>query len=224
MARITTSWMVRTGAKLALAAVVLAVGMKFPGLLGASDEAEAARTQAPAKPKAVEPVAVAKATSVPAAPVPTLATADDPTVVKRVLKIDGPFRHGDFVWDDKGVPPGRVIITVDLEAQTLSVFRGGYEIGAAVILYGADNMMTPLGTFPILEKDADHFSSTYDNAPMPYMLRLTRDGVAIHGSDVQLGNATHGCVGVPTAFAKLLFGQAKVGDLVVVTRGKRLGA
>ncbi len=218
MAKITTSWMVRAAAKLALAAVVLAVGLKVPGLLAPTDET--AKAQAPVKPK-VAPKPAAK----PKAPAPVrTAAADDPTVIKRVLRIDGPFRHGDFVWDDKGVPQGRVIVTVDLEAQTLSVFRDGYEIGAAVILYGADNMMTPLGTFPILEKDADHRSSTYDNAPMPYMLRLTRDGVAIHGSDVKLGNATHGCIGVPNAFAKLLFGQAKVGDLVVVTRGKRLGA
>src|SRR3546814_6702076 len=60
-------------------------------------------------------------------------------VVKRILHIDGPFEHGDYVWDDKGVPDGPVVITIDLAAQTLSVFRAGYEIGAAVILYGADD-------------------------------------------------------------------------------------
>lgn len=147
--------------------------------------------------------------------------ADSPFAVKRVLQIDGPFRHGDYVWDDAGVPAGPVVITVDLKAQTLSVFRNGYEIGAAVIIYGATDKQSPLGTFPITQKDADHFSSTYD-APMPYMLRLTADGVAIHGSNVQYGNATHGCIGVPTAFAKLLFGQAKLGDKVIITDGKMM--
>src|SRR3546814_6808881 len=43
--------------------------------------------------------------------------------VKRILHIDGPFEHGDYVWDDKGVPDGPVVITIDLAAQTLSVFR-----------------------------------------------------------------------------------------------------
>jgi lipoprotein-anchoring transpeptidase ErfK/SrfK len=147
--------------------------------------------------------------------------ANDAFVVKRVLPIIGPFRHGDYVWDDKDVPAGPIVITVDLAAQTLSVFRDGYEIGAAVILYGADNMMTPLGTFPITQKDADHWSNLYD-APMPYMLRLTNDGVAIHGSDVELGSATHGCIGVPNKFAALLFGQAKLGDRVIITRGKMM--
>ncbi len=162
-------------------------------------------------------VAVAK---IPAAK-PVAAPADDPFTVKRVLKIDGPFEHGDYVWDDKGVPAGPLVITVDLKAQTLSVFRGGYEIGAAVIVYGATDKESPVGTFPISEKDADHVSNLYD-APMPYMLRLTNDGVAIHGSDVKWGNATHGCIGVPTAFAKLLFAQAKLGDRVIITDGKML--
>ncbi|EPR14501.1 hypothetical protein M527_28530 [Sphingobium indicum IP26] len=144
-------------------------------------------------------------------------------MVKRVLPIDGPFRHGDYVWDEGGAPAtGPLIVTVDLKAQTLSVFRAGYEIGSAVILYGADDKPSPLGAFPIIQKDADHYSSTYNNAPMPYTLRLTSDGVAIHGSDVQWGNATHGCIGVPKPFAKKLFGAAKLGDLVVITDGKML--
>ncbi len=103
----------------------------------------------------------------------------------------------------------------------MSIFRDGYEIGTAAIIYGADNMPTPLGVFPILEKDAEHISNLYD-APMPYMLRLTRDGVAIHGSDVRYGYATHGCVGVPTAFARKLFAATRIGDQVIVTNGKRL--
>lgn len=159
-----------------------------------------------------------------AKPIVTLATAkpvDDRFVVKRILQIDGPFRHGDYVWDDKGVPAGPLVVTVDIAAQTLSVFRGGYEIGAAVILYGADDAPTPLGIFPITQKKADHISNLY-GAPMPYMLRLTNDGVAIHGSEVDLDSATHGCIGVPTKFAKLLFAQAKIGDKVIITNGKAL--
>lgn len=142
--------------------------------------------------------------------------------VKRVLTIDGPFRHGDYVWDEKGAPTtGPVIVTVDLKAETLSVFRAGYEIGAAVILYGATDKPSPLGAFPITQKDADHVSNLYD-APMPYALRLTSDGVFIHGSDVQYGRGTHGCIGVPVAFAQKLFGVTKMGDIVVITNGKML--
>lgn len=142
--------------------------------------------------------------------------------VKRVLRIDGPFRHGDYVWDEKGAPAtGPVVITVDLKAETLSVFRAGYEIGAAVILYGATDKPSPQGAFPITQKDADHVSNLYD-APMPYAQRLTSDGVFIHGSDVEYGRGTHGCIGVPVAFAKKLFGVTKLGDIVVITNGKML--
>lgn len=159
--------------------------------------------------------------AVPPPAIPAMTPADDGLVLKRVLQIEGPFTHGSYVWDDAGVPAGPLVITIDLKAQTLSVFRGGYEIGAAVILYGADDKPTPLGTFPITEKDADHVSNLY-NAPMPYMLRLTNDGVAIHGSEVEWGAATHGCIGVPVEFAKLLFEQAKLGDRVIITDGKMM--
>jgi len=75
---------------------------------------------------------------------------------------------------------------------------------------------TPTGAFPVLQKAADYHSTTYD-APMPYMLRLTADGVAIHASNVRQGWATHGCVGVPLEFARKLFAEAKLGDQVSIT-------
>ncbi|EZP72439.1 ErfK/YbiS/YcfS/YnhG family protein [Sphingomonas paucimobilis] len=171
---------------------------------------------APSKPAAAGAAPVERSRAQP------LAVDPHALAVKSILPIEGPFRHGDYVWDESRAPAaGRVIITVDLKAQTLSVFRAGHEIGAAVILYGADDKPSPLGAFPITEKDADHVSNLYD-APMPYMLRLTNDGVAIHGSDVRWGSATHGCIGVPTPFARKLFNVAKLGDLVVITNGKML--
>lgn len=136
-------------------------------------------------------------------------------VIRSVLNITAPMAYGDFVWDEAGVPAGPVWVRVDLERQLISVFRGGHEIGAAVILYGADSKPTPAGSFKILQKDKDHQSTLYD-APMPYMLRLTVDGVAIHASNVREGAATHGCIGVPMEFARQLFAHAKIGSLVVV--------
>lgn len=136
--------------------------------------------------------------------------------VRSILNVPKQMRYGDFLWNDRNVPRGPVWIRVDLKSQIISVFRAGHEIGTAVILYGADEKQTPGGTFPILAKIKDHKSLTYDNAPMPYTLRLTPDGVAIHGSDVQWGRATHGCIGVPIEFARKLFDQASKGDQVVI--------
>jgi len=57
---------------------------------------------------------------------------------------------------------------------------------------------------------------------MPWMMRLTADGVAIHGSKVERGFCTNGCIGVPDEFAKRLFRIATLGDKVIITDGKRL--
>lgn len=146
----------------------------------------------------------------------------DKFVVKRILQIDEPFVHGYYKWDDEGVPDGELVITVDLKAESISVFRAGYEIGAAVITFGDSEKPTPTGVFPISQKSKDHVSNIY-GSPMPYMLRLTNDGVAIHASDVKWGWGTRGCIGVPMEFARLLFEQAKLGDRVIVTNGKMLG-
>ncbi len=104
----------------------------------------------------------------------------------------------------------------DLKQQLISVFRAGHEIGTAVILYGAEEKETPDGVFPVIAKIKDHKSVTYGDAPMPYTLRLTNDGVSIHGSDVRWGAATHGCIGVPLEFAQKLYGQVSRGDQVVI--------
>lgn len=217
-------------------AMAKSIGPKLVIVLGLSGAAWGAmhvldRPAAPeAEPSAAQAASPAAEAAVPS-PVaqPVERRSDQPMeidpralTVKRVLAIDGPFRHGDYVWDEKGAPAtGPVIITIDLKAETLSVFRDGYEIGAAVILYGATDKPSPLGAFPITQKDADHVSNLYD-APMPYAQRLTSDGVFIHGSDVEYGRGTHGCIGVPTPFAKKLFGVTKIGDIAVITNGKML--
>lgn len=135
--------------------------------------------------------------------------------VKSLIAIDEPLRHGEFRWRDEGVPAGETWVRIDLKSQILSVFRAGHEIGTAVILYGAQSKQTPPGTYPILAKLRQHRSSIYD-ADMPFTLRLTGDGIAVHASNVRWGAATHGCIGVPPLFAEKLFDSVKVRDDVVV--------
>lgn len=156
-------------------------------------------------------------------PSPAPASAPDAYTIRHVLPIKGAMRMGDFYWDENGAPKiGRIVITVDLTAQVISIFRDGYEIGTAAVLYGADAKPTPTGVYPITQKDANHVSNIYD-APMPYMLRLTNDGISIHASEVRDGYMTHGCIGVPKPFAKKLFDAVKLGDTVIVTHGEKLG-
>lgn len=155
---------------------------------------------------------------------PAAKPRDERFVIKRVLPITGPIKYGEWHWDEAGAPAdGPLVMTVDLDARVLSVFRGGYEIGATAVLLGTTEKPTPLGKFPIIWKKADHYSSIYDGAPMPFTHRLTNDGVAIHGTKVEKGYASHGCIGVPNDFGKKLFAVTKLGDVVFITKGKRIG-
>lgn len=205
-------------------AVLASSGVLIAGLALSGSPVQVRAVETPVRIAQMRPASKLAPAAPKAAPTP-IAAAADPTegyVVKRVLDVPEPLRHGAYYWDTEGVPEGPIVITVDLVAQTLSIFRAGYEIGTAAVIYGADEKPTPLGVFKITQKDAHHVSNLY-GAPMPYMLRLTNDGVSIHGSALMDGKyATHGCVGVPTAFAKLIFGQVKLGDRVIVTSGEML--
>jgi lipoprotein-anchoring transpeptidase ErfK/SrfK len=140
-------------------------------------------------------------------------TIDRP--IQSLLAVKTPLHFGDYEWNDTAVPNGPTWVRIDLRSQLISVFRAGHEIGTAVIVYGGDNKETPAGKLHILAKARDHRSSVYE-AEMPYTLRLTDDGVSIHASSVRWGAATHGCIGVPLAFAQRLFETTKVGDEVVI--------
>lgn len=138
-----------------------------------------------------------------------------PAGTRSVLATGGKLDFGEWVWDDKAVPPGPIGVRVDLARQLVSVYRGGDEIGTAVIVYGVDGKETPRGKLPILGKTRDYHSVTYD-APMPFSLWLRGDGVALHGSSVSMGKATNGCIGVPVEFAEKLFAVAEKGDIIEV--------
>ncbi len=171
--------------------------------------------------KSAVPAAVQQAVAVvPAAP--PKPPVDERFVIKRILPIEGPIRYGEWHWDEAGVAPGPLVITVDLDARVLSVFRGGYEIAATAVLLGTQEKPTPTGVFPITQKKKDHVSNLYDS-PMPYMQRLTNDGITLHATNVQNGYASHGCIGMPKDFAQKLFGITALGDKVYITRGKQVG-
>ena len=144
---------------------------------------------------------------------------DERFVIKRILPISGPIKYGEWHWDDANVPAGPIVMTVDLDARVISVFRNGYEIGAAAVLVGSEEKPTPEGVYPITQKARHHVSNLYD-APMPYMQRLTDDGITLHATKVEWGYASHGCVGMPEEFARKVFETTQLGDRVYITRGK----
>jgi hypothetical protein len=123
---------------------------------------------------------------------------------------------GRYVWRDDGSAEGPVRVLVSLPLQLAFVWRGSALIGVSSVSSGVAGYDTPTGTFTILEKDKDHHSNLYDDAPMPWMLRLTWDGVALHAGKVTGEPASHGCVRLPAAFARKLFEIADLGATVSV--------
>jgi lipoprotein-anchoring transpeptidase ErfK/SrfK len=107
-------------------------------------------------------------------------------------------------------------VLVSLPLQLAFVWRGSTLVGVSSVSTGVAGYDTPTGNFTILEKDRDHHSNLYDDAPMPWMLRLTWDGVALHGGKVTGEPASHGCVRLPAAFAKKLFEITDLGASVSV--------
>ena len=122
---------------------------------------------------------------------------------------------GRYVWADPGTG-GALTIVVSLPDQRAYVYRGPALVAVTTVSTGKQGKDTPVGSYPILQKEQVHKSSLYDDAPMPFMQRLTWDGVALHAGANPGYAASHGCVRLPAAFAKKLFAATRIGTTVTV--------
>ena len=129
----------------------------------------------------------------------------------------GQLLPGEYTWMPQLAPRGPVLIVVSLQEQQAYVYRNGIRIALASVSTGKAGYETPTGVFSILQKRREHYSNLYDNAPMPYMQRLTWDGIALHAGKVPGYPASHGCVRLPYEFSEKLFGITEHGMTVVVT-------
>lgn len=133
-----------------------------------------------------------------------------------VVEIVADLKAGQYVWAPQIAPEGPMILIVNVKTQRAVLYRNGVPIGATTVSTGKPGHSTPTGVFTILQKQVEHYSSKYDSAPMPYMERLTWYGVALHAGHLPGYPASHGCIRMPAAFAKLLYGSTKLGMTVVV--------
>lgn len=115
------------------------------------------------------------------------------------------LKPGQWVWAPEIAPQGPLLVYVDLSKQLATIYRNGVRIGVSTVSTGKPGHETPTGVFTILQKDARHRSSKYNDAPMPFQQRLTWDGVALHAGGLPGYPESHGCVHLPYAFAKVLF-------------------
>ena len=123
---------------------------------------------------------------------------------------------GSYWWSREAPSSGAVEVRISLADQLAFVYRGGELIGVASVSTGKEGKDTPPGIFPILEKKTFHRSRKYDDAPMPFMQRLDNFGIALHAGANPGYPASHGCIRLPSGFAKKLFAITRVGDRVTV--------
>jgi hypothetical protein len=91
----------------------------------------------------------------------------------------------------------KVAITVDKDAQQMTVAVDGVERYHWPVSSGLPSYETPNGSFRAFRMEQDHYSKEFDDAPMPHSIFFTKIGHAIHGTDSvgRLGSpASHGCV------------------------------
>ena len=132
-----------------------------------------------------------------------------------VAAIDS-LQPGQFSWHPEKAPAGHLVIVVSLPDQRLYAYRQGVRIAVSTCSTGKPGHGTPTGVFAILQKDKHHRSSTYNDAPMPNMNRLTWSGVALHAGDLPGYPASQGCVRLPLEFSEKLFGITEIGTPVII--------
>jgi hypothetical protein len=126
------------------------------------------------------------------------------------------LKPGEFIWRPEISPRGPVVVVVSLPEQLVHVYRNGVTIGVSTCSTGKPGTRTPTGVFTILQKRSEHYSSTYNNAPMPNMQRLTWKGVALHAGNLPGYPASHGCIRLPIKFSELLFSVTQLGTSVII--------
>jgi lipoprotein-anchoring transpeptidase ErfK/SrfK len=107
-----------------------------------------------------------------------------------------------------GAAQASVSITVDKDAQQMTVAVDGVERYHWPVSTGIPSYETPNGSFRTFRMEEDHYSKEFDDAPMPHSIFFTKIGHAIHGTDSEsrLGSpASHGCVRLSRANASTLY-------------------
>jgi len=126
------------------------------------------------------------------------------------------LKPGQYLWRDVPESAGPQRVVISLSDQMAYLYRGDSLMAATTISSGRDSKPTPTGIFSILNKTPMYRSKKYDNAPMPYAQFFDPAGIALHAGYVGDEPNSHGCVHLPTAFAKKLYSVTDIGTPVYI--------
>ena len=115
-------------------------------------------------------------------------------------------------------------IIVNLTKQEAFAYEDGKLVMKGWISTGQAKYKTPRGRYRVLAKEKFHISNEWPKpnggAKMPFMLRLTWSGIAIHLGYVPNYPASHGCIRAKDGFAQELYKWADIGTRVII-KGKQ---
>jgi len=134
------------------------------------------------------------------------------------------FILASTAWGDEAT--SKKEIRVFIERQILVAVENDEEVYSFDVVTGREEKETTVGRYRIFQKHKKYTSKAY-GSEMPYTMFFTKDGKAIHGTQMatlrsylhsylteSVGSA--GCVGLTDDNAKALFDWAPVGTVVVV--------
>jgi lipoprotein-anchoring transpeptidase ErfK/SrfK len=104
---------------------------------------------------------------------------------------------------------------VSISQKRAWLVRDGHVVLSTAITTGRPGERTSPGTFHVTWKDADHRSTEFDDAPMPWSVFFD-GGIAFHTGSLSRQSA--GCVHLSDSAARTFFRTLQVGDTVVVRR------
>ena len=126
------------------------------------------------------------------------------------------LKPGQYVWRNVPADAGPERVVISLSDQHAYLYRGNELMAVATISSGEPGRDTPTGVFSVLTKKTMHHSRKYDNAPMPFAQFITDYGVALHAGHNPGRPASHGCIRLPSTFAKKLFSVTDLGTPVFI--------
>jgi lipoprotein-anchoring transpeptidase ErfK/SrfK len=144
-------------------------------------------------------------------------------------------------------------IEIDLQEQTAYLLRNGRAVLSTPISSGRYGHLTDVGSFKVMEKERNHFSTLYGRiedargntvvadadsdmpvprggkfvpAPMRYFIRFN-NSIGMHAGYLPGYPASHGCVRLPGEKAIAIFNAVDIGTPVTVfgrtPRGREMG-
>lgn len=126
------------------------------------------------------------------------------------------LKPGQYLWRERAPASGATQVVIGLSDQLAYLYRGDELVAVSTISSGTERNPTPTGIFPILEKKPIYHSRKYDNAPMPFMQRIDKYGIALHAGQLPGYAASHGCIRLPAKFAARLYKVTSLGSTVVI--------